>query len=102
LITVRVNRKAAGRVASGHPWIFSSDVTDRAMLSRGTQSEVVDPRGKFLGRSALQLDVEITLRMLADRDEPIEREFFQRRITAAIQHRKRVVRDSTAYRLIFL
>jgi len=26
---VRVNRKAAGRVASGHPWIFSSDVADR-------------------------------------------------------------------------
>jgi hypothetical protein len=26
---VRVKRKAAGRVASGHPWIFSSDVVDR-------------------------------------------------------------------------
>ncbi len=26
---VRVNRKAAGRAASGHPWIFSGDLTDR-------------------------------------------------------------------------
>ena len=25
---IRVNRKAAERVASGHPWIFSSDVSD--------------------------------------------------------------------------
>ena len=39
--------------------------------------------------------------MLADREEPIGHDFFQRRIAAAIQHRQRVVRDSTAYRLMF-
>jgi 23S rRNA (cytosine1962-C5)-methyltransferase len=101
LITVRVNRKAAGRVASGHPWIFSSDVTDRADAQPGDAVKVVDPRGKFLGVAHYSSTSEITLRMLSDRDEPIGREFFQRRITAAIQHRERVVRDSTAYRLIF-
>jgi hypothetical protein len=26
---VRVTSKGAGRVTSGHPWIFSSDIADR-------------------------------------------------------------------------
>ena len=30
MTTVKVSRKGANRVASGHPWIFSSDVLDRA------------------------------------------------------------------------
>jgi len=44
---------------------------------------------------------EITLRLLSDQPEPIDREFFLRRIAGAVHHRERVVRDSTAYRLIF-
>ena len=32
---VRVNRKGAGAVASGHPWIFASDVVDRAAPQPG-------------------------------------------------------------------
>jgi 23S rRNA (cytosine1962-C5)-methyltransferase len=35
LPTIRVNRKAGGRVASGHPWIFSSDVVDRGTAEPG-------------------------------------------------------------------
>ena len=37
---VRVNRKAAGRIASGHPWIFDSDVADRD----GAQQQDCEPR----------------------------------------------------------
>ena len=36
---VRVNRKAADRVASGHPWIFASDVTDREGAAAGRRGE---------------------------------------------------------------
>ena len=46
---VRVNRKAAGRVASGHPWIFSSDIVDRDGAGAGTAVHVHDPRGRPLG-----------------------------------------------------
>ena len=35
---VRVNRKAADRVAGGHPWIFTSDVTDRGGAQPGQPS----------------------------------------------------------------
>jgi len=47
--TVRVNRKAAGRIASGHPWIFASDVLDRGEAAAGDTVLVTDPAGKTLG-----------------------------------------------------
>ncbi|MDQ2899714.1 MAG: class I SAM-dependent rRNA methyltransferase, partial [Acidobacteriota bacterium] len=46
---VRINRKAAGRVASGHPWIFRSDVLDAADASPGDVVRVIDPGGRLLG-----------------------------------------------------
>jgi len=49
LHTVRVNRKAADRVASGHPWIFASDVIDRGEAAGGGAVLVVDPKGASLG-----------------------------------------------------
>ena len=36
---VRVNRKAAERIEGGHPWIFSSDVTDRRRRAAGRGRE---------------------------------------------------------------
>ena len=44
---------------------------------------------------------QITLRLLSNRAEPIDREFFRRRLTQAIAHRERVVENSDAYRLVF-
>ena len=52
---VRVNRKAADRVASGHPWIFTSDITDRDGAQPGEAVKVADPRGRPLGHRPLQL-----------------------------------------------
>ncbi|MBV8731880.1 MAG: class I SAM-dependent rRNA methyltransferase, partial [Acidobacteriia bacterium] len=46
---VRVNRKAADRVASGHPWIFASDITDRNGAQPGEAVTVLDARGRALG-----------------------------------------------------
>ena len=45
---VKVNRKAAGRVASGHPWIFSSDIVDRDGAQPGEAVKVCDERGRPL------------------------------------------------------
>jgi 23S rRNA (cytosine1962-C5)-methyltransferase len=97
--TVRVNRKAADRAASGHPWIFSSDVVDRAAAQPGDAVRVTDPRGKLLGTAHYSSTSEITLRMLSETGEPIDKQFFLRRLSAAIRHRERVVHDSDACRL---
>jgi 23S rRNA (cytosine1962-C5)-methyltransferase len=101
LATVRVNRKAEDRVASGHPWIFSSDVTDRGDAQPGDVVKVADPRGKPIGVAHYSSTSQITLRLLSSKVEPIDQEFFRRRLTAAICHRDRVVKNSNACRLVF-
>ena len=98
--TVRVNRKGANRIASGHPWIFASDVLDRGEASAGDSVVVVDPAGAALGTAHYSDSSQIALRLLSNRVETIDRAFYFRRIAAAEAHRKRVVTDSDAYRLV--
>jgi 23S rRNA (cytosine1962-C5)-methyltransferase len=98
--TVRVNRKAADRVSSGHPWIFSSDVLDRGHAQSGDAVRVVDGKGKLLGTAHYSSTSQITLRLLSRRAEIIDEAFFQVSIETAHQFRQRVVRDSDAYRLV--
>jgi 23S rRNA (cytosine1962-C5)-methyltransferase len=100
LHTVRVNRKAADRVASGHPWIFASDLVDRGEAARGEAVLVVDPKGAALGTAHYSDSSQISLRMLADRAESIDRKFYLHRLAAAEAYRKRIVIGSTAYRLV--
>ena len=100
MYTIRVNRKGANRVASGHPWIFSSDVLDRGQAAGGEAVLVLDPSGAALGTAHYSDSSQISLRMLTQRVETIDRAFYMRRIAAAEAHRKRVVTDSQAYRLV--
>jgi 23S rRNA (cytosine1962-C5)-methyltransferase len=100
LHNVRINRKGAHRIASGHPWIFSSDVLDRGQATAGEAVVVVDPQGNALGMAHYSGSSQISLRVLSERVEPIDRTFYLRRIATAEAHRKRVVADSEAYRLV--
>ncbi len=61
---------------------------------------VVDPTGAALGTAHYSQASQISLRMLSERVETIDRTFFLRRIGAAEAYRKRVVADSEAYRLV--
>jgi 23S rRNA (cytosine1962-C5)-methyltransferase len=97
---VRVNRKAAERIASGHPWIFDSDIGDRDGAQPGEAVKVADSRGRPLGVAHYSSTSQITLRMLSREVEPIGREFYLRRLRAAEEHRRRVVRNSDAYRVV--
>jgi len=97
---VRVNRKAADRVASGHPWVFSSDLLDRDGAQPGAAVKVADPRGRPLGTAHYSSTSQISLRMLSRLVEDTGRDFFFRRLQAAAEHRTSVVRDSDAYRVV--
>jgi 23S rRNA (cytosine1962-C5)-methyltransferase len=103
---VRVNRKAADRIASGHLWVFASDVTDRGEAQPGDSVRVVDARGRNLGTAHYSSTSQITLRLLAKHSEGgatqlIGRAFLKRRIEEAAQLRARVVENTTAYRLVY-
>jgi 23S rRNA (cytosine1962-C5)-methyltransferase len=100
LTAVRVNRKAALRVESGHPWIFASDIVDRGAASSGDAVRVVDPKGRSLGTAHYSSTSQITLRLLSPGVETIDLAFLRRRIAAAEAYRRLVVGNSDAYRLV--
>lgn len=97
---VQVNRKGADRAASGHPWIFSSDVTDRGMAASGDAVRVVDPKARTVGTAHYSSSSQICLRMLSSRAEAVNEPFFRVRLETAENYRKFVVRGSDAYRLV--
>ena len=100
-----MNRKAADRAASGHPWLFSSDITDRGEAQPGDAVGVADPRGRIIGVAHYSSTSQIALRLLTNNREPIDRTFFLRRLTQALAHRERIISSSganaNAYRLVF-
>jgi 23S rRNA (cytosine1962-C5)-methyltransferase len=100
LTEVKVNRKAANRVASGHPWIFSSDVAERDHAAPGSVVKVIDPHGRPLGMAHYSSTSQICLRLLSREVQEIGPEFFARRIAEANDYRRNVVRDTDAYRVV--
>lgn len=99
--TVRISRKGTARIASGHPWIFSSDILDRGTAAPGDAVTVRDPQGLLLGTAHYSASSQITLRLLSTRAEPVDRDFLARRIEAAAAFRQRVVSGTDAYRLVY-
>ena len=97
---VRVNTKAAGRLASGHLWIFLSDVLDHGSAQPGDVVRVVDPKGRNLGVAHYSSTSQITLRLLSSRVEPVDDAFLRARLAAAYRYRQRFVHNSNAYRLV--
>lgn len=97
---VKVNRKAAARAASGHPWLFLSDVVDAQSATPGEAVHVTDDRGKFLGVAHYSSTSQISLRLLTGKRETIDRDFYLRRLRQALAHRDRVVENSNACRLV--
>lgn len=100
LPSVRVNRKAADRAASGHPWLFRSDVTDHGQAQPGDAVQVLDPRSRPIGTAHYSSTSQITLRLLSSRLETPDRNFYLRRLEQALGYRRRVVHNSDSYRLI--
>lgn len=98
--TVRVNRKGAARVASGHLWIFSSDVLDHGGAGAGDAVTVVDAHGRILGTAHYSSTSQICLRLLSGRVERIDKAFFAARLQAAAELRRRLVTGADAYRLV--
>jgi 23S rRNA (cytosine1962-C5)-methyltransferase len=97
---VRLTRRGEDRLESGHPWIFTSDVAERGNAQSGEAVRVLNQKGRFLGVAHFSSTSQITLRLLSREDEPLDRTFFLRRLSAAAAHRQRVAPATPAYRLV--
>ena len=94
MTSVRINRKAADRVASGHPWIFSSDVSGRGGATPGEVVQVVDHKGRVVGVAHYSSSSQICLRLLGANADTGQL------LAAAAEYHRTVVGGAEAYRLV--
>jgi 23S rRNA (cytosine1962-C5)-methyltransferase len=100
LIDVRVSRRGAGRLESGHVWIYQSDVLNDGGAKPGSAVRVLEPKGRVLGIAHFSSASEIRLRFLGREGTSPDAAFFEERIARAQAYRVQVVQDSDSYRLV--
>jgi 23S rRNA (cytosine1962-C5)-methyltransferase len=97
--TITISARGEERIQNGHFWIYRSDVIAGA-ASPGAVVRVVGQRGRFLAKALYSDRSQITLRVLTQRDAPIDRAFWRGRLEQAILFRDQLQIDATAYRLV--
>lgn len=95
---VVINKKAAAALRSFFPWVYRSDILTKDDFEPGELVEITDESGVFLGFGYINPKSVITIRVLTFKNEPINREFFKKKIQKASQ--KRVDIPSNAYRVV--
>ncbi len=99
--SVVINRRAADRLRSGHPWIYRSDMVSAGEAQAGDVVRLTGRGGRFLGKAHYSAASQIALRLLDGADRPIDAAFFRERIEQARDFRARVVSGTDAYRLVY-
>ena len=104
LTKVVINDRAVARLRAGHVWVYASDVLQDADSQPGALVHVVGPKGRPYGSAVYSSASQIKLRLITERELKSEEQLLQlvrERLAEAVDYRKRVVRDSDAYRLLF-
>jgi 23S rRNA (cytosine1962-C5)-methyltransferase len=99
--TVTITKRGAERVRARHCWIYRSDLRDYSNAQPGDVVRVLDSHGRVLGSALYSSRSQIALRMVAFEGVEINRDFWLSRLISAEGLRDRVVRDATAYRLVY-
>lgn len=89
-------------ILAHHPWIFSGAIARLENANDGDTVDIFDSAGQFLARGYFNSRSQIAARLWTWRDEPIDRDFFRRRMQAAIAARGTLIDHATtnAYRLV--
>ncbi len=93
------------RLLSGHPWVFSNELDGSPRrFTPGALLKLRDKKGAFLGIGYVNPASLISIRVLTRRMEEINHAFFENRIRAALDYRRRIGIDTgvnAAFRAIF-
>ena len=95
--TVVVAPRGVGRLRSGHPWVFRSDIRDADGEAAGL-AHLVDERGKGLGTALYSPASEIRARWLAPEGTAVGRPWWTAMVAAALERRRRIT--DSAYRVV--
>jgi 23S rRNA (cytosine1962-C5)-methyltransferase len=101
---VIISDRAAGRLRSGHVWVYASDVLSDGDAAPGALVHVMNAKGRLLGSAVYSSASQIKLRLMSREALNSEEELLaliRERLGQAVEYREKVVRDSDAYRLVF-
>jgi 23S rRNA (cytosine1962-C5)-methyltransferase len=101
IVTLKHNKEKS--LLRRHPWLYASGIGHvEGHPAFGATVVVKADDGRFIARAAYSPQSMIRLRVWSfDEAEPIDHAFFKRRVQNAIAHRRALVKDTGAVRLIF-
>ena len=98
---VTVTKRGADRIRGGHLWIYRSDVLKADEAEGGSIVVVRDQNRNFVGQAFFSDSSQIALRFLTQTEEPIDREWWRRRLLEAAARRTGITSNTNAYRLVY-
>ncbi len=104
MLKVILNKNEEFNILNGYPWVFNNEINNFVgNIENGKVCMVYSFDNKFIAYGFLNTSSKIMVRILSlDENEPIDKNFFKKRIEYAISHRENInFKDSNCYRLIF-
>ncbi|MBI3596258.1 MAG: class I SAM-dependent rRNA methyltransferase [Nitrospirae bacterium] len=97
-----IKAHAAKRLKTGHPWIFSNELTRLPKeLEPGQPVDIQNHRGEWIGRGYFNPRSLIAVRLLQRERIEINEDFLERKISGAQALRERWLGGEEAYRVVF-
>ena len=103
-ITLRIKPGREKSLLRRHPWIFSGAILHAdENIASGSTVDLLSSDKKFLARASYSPNSQIRARVWTFEDEPVDMEFFRRKIQSSLFTRQKlqVEGQSNAYRLIY-
>lgn len=99
--TVIVKPGEADRLLSGHPWLYEGGVLRVTReVEDGGVVQVKDHRQRLLGTGFFNSRSRIRVRMISRDRIKVDQSFFQVKMKAALDHRRRWMPEATSFRLV--
>jgi 23S rRNA (cytosine1962-C5)-methyltransferase len=98
---VRIRKRGAARVRSGHLWVYRSDILEVKDVPAGAITVVRDEQHAVVGKAFYSTQSQIALRFLVRGDVVIDEAFFRRRFEEADSLRSRLGVDPRVSRRIY-
>ena len=101
LATVILKPGEADRIVAGHPWIYAGEILRLTKpTADGELVQVKDHRQRFLGVGVFNSKSKIHVRVLAPERIELNEAFFEHRIRAALEIRRRHLPSATSFRVV--
>ena len=101
LPTVLLRPGEADRVLAGHPWVYQSAIRRlTAPIADGEVVQVKDHRQRFIGTGFYNSKSKINVRILSPERLEVNRAFFESRVQASLEVRRRHLPEATSFRVV--